>query len=523
MSSILRVHVHPATTPVDNALFAAQLAAFFLNNTSDAVVALDANGMIQSWNPAAEKIYGYCLPEIAGQHFNLLFADGTTEKERDILEKKLNGAETTTGWDTSQLHKNGSIVHTSLDIFPLFTEHGVLEGNCIVGKETARFRMMQSQLRQSQKLEAVGRLSGGIAHDFNNLLTVILGYNNMIMEKLPEGDPMRLFSVEVDKAAQQATMLTNQLLAFSRREVTQPRVLNLNEMVEDLHKMLCRIVGEDIKLVLRLAAPLHNIKADPGQISQLMTNLVVNARDAMPDGGVITIATEGIELNCAAKADEQELEPGPYVKLTISDSGAGMDEETRQHLFEPFFTTKPSGKGTGLGLSIVFGIVSQLRGNISVSTQLGQGASFAICIPTTTEELPVKHSVIAAAPRPVNPKITVLLVEDDAGVRHLVRHMLLKAGYTVYETSDSREAIRICETMPVNLLVTDIVMSSMNGRDLAAALTKDHADLRVLYMSGYTDDSLLPPSSLEPGFHFIRKPFTDARLCRQIESMFNVG
>ena len=503
-------------------LFTSQIAWFFLNNTGDAVIALDSNGAIRSWNPAAEKIYGYSLAEIAGRHISFLFGAGAPETEWCVLEKMLKSGDATTGWDIIQVHKSGSAVHISLDICPLFTQGGTSLGHCIVGKETTRYRMLQSQLRQTQKLEAVGRLSGGIAHDFNNLLTIIAGYNSMIMAELPAENPIMAYSIEIDKAAERATTLTNQLLSFSRREVTQARVLNLNEMVADLDKMLRRLIGDDIKLVLSLAPGVDNIKADPGQISQVMTNLVLNARDAMPGGGAITIETANVEIDLAAIVDEQELAPGRYVTLVISDNGMGMDEETRQHLFEPFFTTKPVGKGTGLGLSIVYGIISQLRGDILVSTQQGKGSAFTIRLPATLEKETERPVPPAAPARPVDQQTTVLLVEDDGGVRHLIRYMLLKGGYQVYETSDPREAARICETVPVNLLLTDMVMPEVNGRDLAARLSKTREGLRVLYMSGYIDDSILPYRLLDPGFHFIRKPFSAARLYRKIEEILNV-
>jgi PAS domain S-box-containing protein len=506
---------------MNNDPFTSQIAWFFLNNTGDAVIALDCSGAIQSWNPAAEKIFGYTMPEVAGRPFISLFARGIDGIEPGVLEEKLNAGSSTSGWDTTQVHKNGSVVHTSLDICPLFAENGALAGNCVIGKETTRFRMLQSQLRQTQKLEAVGRLSGGIAHDFNNLLMIIAGYNGMIMAELPAEDPVLPYAVEIAKASERAAMLTNQLLAFSRREVTKPRVLNLNETIADLDKMLRRIIGEDVELILHLATGLSNIKADPGQIGQLLTNLVINARDAMPDGGVVTIATEDVDVAGADRAGEQEIGPGAYVSLTVADSGTGMDEETRQHLFEPFFTTKPRGEGTGLGLSIVSGIVSQLRGDIQVSTELGKGTKFTIRLPVTAEQQTDTRSIREITPKPDNREITVLLVEDDSGVRHLIRHMLLKGGYTVYETSDPEEAARICEAVPIKLLMTDIVMPGTGGRDLAGRLMKCHRDLRVLYMSGYISDSIFAGGFQEPGLHFIRKPFSAAHLYQHIQAIFD--
>ena len=407
-------------------------------------------------------------------------------------------------------------------MWPLVTDEGVVVGMCIAARETGKYKMLQSQLRQTQKLEAVGRLSGGIAHDFNNLLTVISGYNDMIRAELPVNSPTWEWAVEVSKAAEQATSLTNQLLAFSRREVTQPRVLCLNDMVTDLDKMLQRIVGEDIRIVISLQPKLENIKADPGQVSQMLTNLVINARDAMPQGGTVTIATDSVYFNPTVAA-EPDMAPGLYIRLRVSDSGCGMDRETQQHLFEPFFTTKPRGKGTGLGLSIVYGIVSQLRGQISVASEVGVGTAFAICLPATTEQPIARRVAQAETPRPMSPDITILLVEDDGGVRHLARHMLLKFGYTVYETGDPLEAIRICSAIHIDVLLTDIVMPVMSGPDLAVTLLTSNEHLKVVYMSGHIDDSILPQSCMDPGINFIRKPFTATRLNEQIMDVRKQG
>ena len=514
----------PHLAVIDNALTDSEVAAFFLRSTTDAVISVDLAGAIRSFNAGAEKTFGYSSQEVIGRLFSFLFASDGLEEDPGILDRKLKADERTAGWDTQQLHKNGSLVHTSIDIDPLLSSEGSRVGSCIVARESSRYKMLQRQLRQTQKLEAVGRLSGGIAHDFNNLLTVISGYNEMILREISADDPIAAMSTEIQKAAERATSLTNQLLSFSRREVTEPRVLNLNEMVEDLDKMLHRLIGEDVRIVLSLAPGLCNVKADPGQISQLVTNLVVNARDAMPCGGTVTIATASAEVGISDGVPQQELRqeltPGSYAKLTISDNGAGMDEETRQHLFEPFFTTKPRGKGTGLGLSIVYGIVSQLRGDIRVSSDLGKGTTFTILFPATTEAYTEARSSVGQE-EPLGARdISILLVEDDSGVRQLVRKMLLKSGYSVFETGDPGEAVRICEASPINLLLTDIVLPGMTGRELARQLRKGNATLKILFMSGYIDDSILPPKFLDKDAHFIRKPFTAASLCQQIDCMF---
>jgi CheY-like chemotaxis protein len=298
--------------------------------------------------------------------------------------------------------------------------------------------------------------------------------------------------------------------------VTQPRVLNLNDSVQDLDKMLRRIIGERIGIALLLEPGVANIRADPGQISQVLTNLVANARDAMPRGGTLTIATRSAHFDTPVAHHEFELAPGPYVELTVTDTGEGMDQETRQHLFEPFFTTKSKGKGTGLGLSIVFGIVVQLRGEISVSSQVGSGTTFTIYLPATAELLEKRAS---AATLPAQADITTLIVEDDGDLRHLIRHMLLTQGYTVYETGDAGEAIRICETVHVDVLLTDVIMPELTGVELAARVLHSNTSLGILYMSGYVNDSIAPPGGLEPGRNFLQKPFTAARLNEQIAAI----
>jgi len=488
-----------------------RLAHSLLNNTSDAVIGLDSARKIQTWNPAAEVIYGYSPSEMIGKDFINLFA--SEGEERSLAEKKLFIGAPVSGWEVRQLNKNGSIVHTSIDMWALSGPGGAAEGTCISAKPIAKYRMLQSQLRQTGKLEAVGRLAGGIAHDFNNLLTVIAGYSDMITTELPAESEIGAWSVQVDKAAQRAILLTNQLLAFSRREVTQSRVLNLNDSVRDLDKMLRRIIGEDIKIAILLEGSIANVRADAGQISQVFTNLVANARDAMPRGGTLTIATRSAHFDTPVRDHESELPPGPYVQISVTDTGDGMDQETQEHLFEPFFTTKSKGRGTGLGLSIVFGIVSQLRGGISVTSQLGSGTTFTIYLPATTESV---EKFMAATPLPALPDTTILIVEDDGDVRHLIGHMLLAQGYTVYETAEASEAIRICKAVHIDVLLVDLIMPNITGMELAASLLLTNASLKILYMSGYGGDSIVLPEGLEPGRNFLQKPFTAARLNEQI-------
>jgi PAS domain S-box-containing protein len=503
------LRVTPAVSDIANSL---------LSNTSDAIIGVDCTGQIQSWNRAAEVIFGYSPSEMTGQNFKALFASDSEGDESLIAEEKLLDGAPVSGWEVRQLHKNGSIVHTCVDMWALSDPNGAVIGTCISARLIAKYRMLQSQLRQTGKLETVGRLAGGIAHDFNNLLTVISGYNGMIMTALPPESEMREWSIQVDKAAERAVLLTNQLLTFSRREVTRPKVLNINDLVEDLHKMLRRIVGEDIRITLSLEPGIENVRADPGQISQVFTNLVANARDAMPRGGQLTIATRGAHFDTPVAHHEFELAPGPYVEITVTDTGTGMDQETREHLFEPFFTTKSKGKGTGLGLSIVSGIVAQLRGEISVVSKPGTGTTFTIYLPATRE--PVER-FMAAASVAASPDIAILIVEDDGDLRHLIRHMLLAESYTVYETADAQEAIRICQTVHIDLLLADVVMPDLNGFELAATLLRSNPSLRTMYMSGYVGDAVVPQESSGAGHNFLQKPFTAARLNEQIISLLH--
>ena len=381
-------------------------------------------------------------------------------------------------------------------------------------------RESEEQLRASQRLEAVGQLAGGVAHDFNNLLTVITGYSDLLLRRLPEEDSQRQKILEIKQAAERAAALTRQLLAFSRKQVLQPKVLDLNCLVTETSKMLRRLIGEDIELVLALKSALGRVLADPGQLEQVIMNLVVNARDAMPQGGKIIIETHNVELSETYAGMHLAVKPGPYVMLAISDTGNGMDAETQQHIFEPFFTTKEVGKGTGLGLATVYGIVKQSGGNIWLYSEVGRGTTFKIYLPRVEEK--------AAGPQPVHARAemlrateTVLLVEDEAIVRALTRSILEESGYQVLEAAHGEEALRACERHegPIHLLLTDVVMPLLSGRELAERIAQLRPAVRVLYMSGYTDDAIVHHGVLEAGTAFLEKPFTPEALTRKVREV----
>ena len=377
----------------------------------------------------------------------------------------------------------------------------------------------EEQLRQAQKMEAIGRLAGGVAHDFNNLLTAIIGYTDLVKEKLEPSDPIAHDVGEIRKAADRAAALTRQLLALSRKQFMSPEVLDLNGIVTGLLPMLPRVIGEHIETTTSLAQDLRRVKADPSQMEQVVINLVLNARDAMPMGGHLAIETSNVTLDEDRIAMERlTLEPGPYVMLGIRDTGSGMDAQTRERVFEPFFTTKAKGKGTGLGLPTVYGIVDQSGGAISIDTAVGRGTSIRIYLPVTTSTEEVERHEPPAPTLDNGGTETLLLVEDNDAVRELAVHALRKRGYTVYEARNAEEAIEWSMTSRIkpNLLVTDVVMPGLSGPNLAARLLQENPRLKVLYMSGYTDDATAVHGAFWGGVPLLQKPFTPAQLAERV-------
>jgi len=394
-----------------------------------------------------------------------------------------------------------------------------LEG---LAEDVTQQRALENQFRQAQRLEAVGRLAGGVAHDFNNILTAITGYSDMLLEELHEHDHKRQDVEEIRTAAARATSLTRQLLAFSRKQVLQARVLDLNALVGTLERMLQRLIGEDVELATALARDLGPVRADPGQLEQIIMNLAVNARDAMPSGGRLTIETANVELDDDYAQQHADAAPGSYVLLAVSDTGTGMDAETRSHLFEPFFTTKEQGKGTGLGLATVYGIVKQSGGHILVYSEPGRGTTFKIYLPRVPE--PVEAPPLAQAEQPAEGgRETVLLAEDDPAVREIASVVLSRRGYRVLRAPDGQTALEMARAHAgdIQILVTDIIMPGMTGRDLAEALAAERAGVRVLYMSGYTDDAVVRHGVLEEGLPYLQKPFTPEDLAHKVRDVLD--
>ena len=383
-------------------------------------------------------------------------------------------------------------------------------------------RASAEQSRQSQRLESVGRLAGGIAHDFNNMLTAINGYSDLILRQLNDKDPLRSYIEEIKKAGERSALLTHQLLAFSRRQVLRTKVLELNQVVIETSAMLRRLIGEDIQLNLSLDPELGHVEADPGQLTQVIMNLAVNARDAMPEGGKLTIETSDVYLDEEYAALHVPTQPGSYVMLAVHDTGMGIDGKTQRHIFEPFFTTKETGKGTGLGLATVYGIVKQSGGYIWVDSDLGKGAAFKIYLPRIDEKV-TSFEENELAERIPKGSETILLVEDEEIVRNLCRQILEACGYKVIEAANGDEALSICRKpdSKIDLLLTDVVMPKMSGRQLVEQLAVLRPEITVLYMSGYTDDAIVRQGAVELGANFIQKPFTFNALAERVRDLLD--
>ncbi len=420
--------------------------------------------------------------------------------------------------------RNGSPLqqHFLVSFFPVQTLEGSIDGVGAVVLETTDRRQLEEQLLQSQKMEAVGRLAGGIAHDFNNILTAIKSYSELLLEDM-ETDKGRVEDVrEIHEAADRAAALTRQLLAFSRQQLLRPRVLDLNTTVRDLKGMLERLIGEDIEVKTRLAPSIGMVTADPGQIEQVLMNLIVNARDAMPDGGTIDIETANVELDDEYARTHASTPPGDYVMLAVSDTGHGMPRETQARVFEPFFTTKEKGKGTGLGLSTVYGIVKQSGGSIWMYSEPGRGTTFKIYLPRIDGAI-ASDKLGAPAKNGKGGKETILLVEDEDAVRQVASRILRRSGYTVVEACNGNEALRQFgeRGREFDLIITDIVMPEMGGLELAQRIREWAPTARILFTSGYTEDAVLRRSFLEPGAEFIEKPFTPARLAERARQVLD--
>jgi two-component system, cell cycle sensor histidine kinase and response regulator CckA len=483
-----------------------------------AVIITDPAGRIVYVNRKFTEITGYASDEVVGKNPRLLKSGVTSIEQYQQLWSTIQSGATWRG-EYQNRRKNGDLYWASTTIAPVKDERGTITHFVAIQEDVTETRSLEAQLRQAQKMEAVGRLAGGVAHDFNNLLTVITSYSQLLLEDMVGADPRRADLEEIRRAAIGAAGLTRQLLAFSRQQVLEPRVLNLNDVLSAAGKMLQRLLGEDVALQLTLASDLGNVKADPGQLEQVIMNLAVNARDAMPDGGKLTIETANIDLDASYAAQHAVVAPGSYVLFTVTDTGSGMDEPTKARLFEPFFTTKEIGRGTGLGLATVYGIVKQSNGYSWVYSELGHGTSFKVYLPRVSDAA----AAIADA-RPLSMSggtETILLAEDASAVRAVAQEILKRLGYTVLVANDGRSALELAGTRTdtIHLLITDVIMPEMSGRQLADRLKEQRPGLKVLFVSGYTDDAIVRHGMLEPGIAFLQKPFTPQTLARKVREV----
>jgi PAS domain S-box-containing protein len=493
-----------------------------VTNAPYGICRVDSRGHLVDANPALVASLGYASSsELVGRNLSSLFADG---QQWFLLADHLKTLEEFHALDCEWTRKDGTTTAVRLSGRAIADERKTVTFE-IFTEDVTEQRALEQQLRQSQKMEAIGRLAGGIAHDFNNLLMVISGYSEFLLERLGPDPALRGPAKEISSAAERATSLTRQLLAFSRKQMLTPKVLDLNAVITENLKMLTRLIGEDIDLVMIPGADIGAVKADPGQIEQVILNLAVNARDAMPHGGKLTIETANVTLDEAYARVHSPLQPGDYTMLAITDTGVGMDTETQTRIFEPFFTTKGT-KGTGLGLSTVYGIVKQSGGYIWVYSEKGKGTSFKIYMPhvTVEEAAAVEQPAATAAPVPVETaQETILVVEDEVNLRRLTRQFLENQGYTVMEAADGAAAVQICVAHQgiIHLLLTDVIMPGMNGRELAQRVSEIRPNIKVLYMSGYTENAIGHNGTLDAGITLLQKPFTLHALKAKVREVLN--
>ena len=487
--------------------------------TDYAMFTLDAAGLVTSWNVGAEQVFGYDTAAIKGTPAANLFDERGSAFAADLLEARSGISVSREG----VCRRNDDSTFLGSSVIRTLRHAGQnAEGFVVVTRNVTEQRQLETRVRQGQKMEAVGRLAGGIAHDFNNLLTIILGYTTILEADAATSETGRDEVTEIRKAAERAAALTRQLLSFSRQQVFQPHVLRLPEIIRGLMSMLTRVLGEQIDILQVLDEHAHPVLADPGEVEQIVINLAVNARDAMGAGGRLTIRVSNAEVKGTSAPGTFDVAPGTYTLLEVADTGAGMDAATKTRIFEPFFTTKEFGRGTGLGLSTVYGIVKQMGGAVIVDSEIGQGASFKVYLPSATAEVDVAP-VVATTNEPLGGAETVLLVEDEAAVRALVASLLNRHGYHVITAENPAAATALVASHhgPLDLIVTDVVMPGGTGPELVTALAVMRPGLRTLYISGYAEAALAHQGSLDTGHHFLQKPFTGSQLLEKVRQILS--
>lgn len=496
------------------------LLATVLELAANAIVITDRKGDIEWVNPAFTKFTGYQLEEVLGKTPGDIVKSGVHDANfyKTMWDTLLAGE----SWqgELTNRRKDGSLYQEVQTITPIKNRDGVISRFVGIKVDISDRKKLEREVIEAQKMESVGRLAGGVAHDFNNLITVITGYTEMAMENADKDSHVHRDLVQVLKSAERAASLTRQLLAFSRKQVLKPAILDLNHVVLVCTKMLERLVGEDIAFIVKADEAVWPVLADLGQIDQVLMNLVVNARDAMPQGGSVVVETSNVELDEKIASKHFDIEPGAYVCVAVSDTGCGMDVETQQHIFDPFFTTKELGKGTGLGLATVIGIIKQSGGSIWVYSELAKGTTFKIYLPRVyvEERMAPAACLDSGIARGTE---TILLVEDEEALLLLTERILLHAGYAVLCAANGLEALKLAEQsdIPVHLLLTDVIMPGISGRELVKLLSAQHPGLKILYMSGYTDTAISAHGVLDVGVHLLGKPFTSAQLTQKVREV----
>ncbi|MDZ4817775.1 MAG: PAS domain S-box protein, partial [Planctomycetota bacterium] len=494
------------------------------NQTFEFVGLLSNDGTLLEVNQSGLDLRGLALADVAGLPFWetpwLDFSALTRDQARHAVVRAASGG--TERQEMTIRDLQGVPRKFDFSFKPVHNEAGRIALLIVDARDVTEQKRLEEQFRQAQKMEAVGKLAGGVAHDFNNLLTIILGYSDMVRESLPAGDPLLSLIAEIHNAGERAERLTRQLLAFSRKQVLVPVVLDLNSLLADMEKMLGSLIGEDVELVFRPAKDLWRVRVDAGQMEQVIMNLLVNARAAMLQGGKLTLKTANIELDSTYVAEHPEAKVGEHVLLSVSDTGSGMDRATLAQIFEPFFTTKGPENGTGLGLAMVYGIVKQSDGHIQVDSELGRGTTFHIYLPRDREGVS-PHRVQAESQTGPHGSETVLLVEDEAAVRALARAILQRNGYQVMEAASGSQALLICEQCKdqIHLLATDVVMPLMSGRELVEKVMPLRPDMKVLYMSGYMDDAIVRHGLLDTSVPFLQKPYTPNSLAKKVREVLD--
>jgi len=489
--------------------------ALIVDSSQDAIIGKNLDGIVTHWNKGAEHIYGYTAQEMIGRPISMLAPQDRTDEIPAILEKIRNG-QRVEYFESVRVTKDKRNLHVSISVSPIYDADGKVVGASTIARNITAQKKIEDQLRQSQKMEAVGRLAGGVAHDFNNLLGIVTACSELLRSRVDEESAEYIDNIR--EAAKRGASLTRQMLAFSRRQPVQTQLLDLNERLKEVNKLLRPLMGDDVEIALLPRPATAIIEADPGQLDQIVINLAVNARDAMPRGGKLILETAAFDCD-ESFAREHSMTPGRYVMLAVSDNGSGMDEVTRSRVFEPFFTTKEIGKGSGLGLATVYGIVKQSGGHVWVYSEPGHGTTFKIYLPSAEHKLGTAPAAQPEALPARREGATILLAEDDAVMRRLTRKMLEGHGYKVLEAEDGKAALDLigADHTSVDLILTDVVMKRMTGPELVLRVIDSHPAMKVVYMSGYTGE-LVANQGLDSAIRLLEKPFTRADLLKTVDA-----